>query len=619
MNQKPSDLGASSADFQHLTLAYEKLAAQQLELMEFQAKLQARLNRLEQSQLEQSQQQDKSPSPVPSPPLEDFPEHLKTSSNTSQKSPRNWEHLLGIQGFAWLGILALLTGAGLFIRYAYTEGWLGPWAVLISGLMAALTMLISGNTIAERHLRYKSWAHALMGGGVALLYFLAYAGYHFDYFQQVTHLTALLDALLLMAVVLLAIGLSLYRKSQTLASRAFVLGFFTSLLSSDFYGLTLFYNLFLSLGLLGVVFVTRWRLLLRMGVVGSWLLHGVWVQANPELWAGVHGLLTLYFLLYASVVYRLKNTPELPTALLNIAGYGALFMLIYDTQPQYLLWSHCAYTLIALAVIVAHRHAKRLNHFYHGLLGATIPAGFWLSLQDSSDQTQALCLAISAVLLYGAARYTTHNTRETSPLPRYYDTLSALSLLSAMYLVLTTPWMATGCILLALFFLYQSSQTHMLALALIFHGNAVVVLCIRHYDRLQSLRDGLLTLALYLGFFLAQFREVKKTAKFQHGWLWPATAATILYSEALLSAEYLTMSWAVLGAVFVLSGFWLRQSVLRYQGIVVLGLSGLRLLVFDLRDLNMGWRIASLVVVGMVLMALAWVYIRYTENAKETS
>ena len=543
-----------------------------------------------------------------------------------------WERLLGMHGFAWLGVFAFLSGAGLFIRYAYLEGWLGPWSVLLSGTLLGAALLITGNTIALRHIRYQSWAHALMGAGIALWYFLAYASYHFDYFQQVTHLNALTDAVLLMLIVAGAIALSLYRKSQTLASRAFVLGFFTSILSTSFSGLTLFYNLFLSLGLLGVVFKTRWHLLLRMGVLGSWVLQGVWSYANPELSWGTHSVMLLYTLLYGVAGLWLshnrytRTAPEVLTGMVNIGGYLGVFSLLSYQEAPYLWGVHCIYTLIALGLIYGAQRQHKLSAVYHGALGLSLPTGFYLCLMDSGDRVQGLFFGATALVLYGCGRFLQQQKSGPVVLWQLYDSLSATCLLMAVYLLTRTPYTAPCLMALSLFFLFhlqlpaawlhrQAANTnHYWGIAWTFHINSILVLYIKHYGRLSSLRDGVLTLLLFAGFL---WRKPLMNTISQHGWLWPNSLAVLLYSAALLPADSLSSTWAVLGALFVVSGFWLRETVVRYQGLAILACAGLKLLISDLQYLSMGLRIVSLFVIGSVLMALAWVYIRYEEHVKE--
>lgn len=606
------------------SLSHDQLQAAYDLLLQEQKQLDLRLQKLEQNAAKKSAffarptvQHTAEVNPTPSP-----------------KKKFAWEHLLGVQGFAWLGIFAFLSGAGLFIRYAYLEGWLGPWSVLLSGLLLGATLLLTGNTIALRYPRYQSWAHALMGAGIALFYFLAYASYHFEYFQRITHLNAFTDAILLMLIVACAIALSLYRKSQTLASRAFVLGFFTSILSTSFSELTLFYNLFLSLGLLGVVFKTQWHLLLRMGVVGSWVLQGVWSYTNPTLTAGSYSVLLLYTVLYGTAGLCLNHSkkdgadtpPETLTGTLNIMGYLGVFTLLYTQEASRLWWVHGVYTLIALGLLYGAQRQQKLSTLYHGLLGLSLPFGFYLCLMESSAHTQGLFLSLTAVILYGCARYL--QAYKTGPVALWqsYDSLSAGCLLGAVYLLTETPYTALCLISLSLFFLFHlklprawlswqaEKTTHYWGIAWIFHINSIAVLSIAHYEKLWPLRDGITTLLLFVAFVWHK-PLMKNTV--QHSWLWPSSVALILYSNALLPSDALSAAWAILGAIFVVSGFWLRESVVRYQGLAILACAGLKLTISDLQHLSMGLRIISLFIIGSVLMALAWVYIRYEEYVKE--
>src|SRR5690606_37544947 len=75
--------------------------------------------------------------------------------------------------------------------------------------------------------------------------------------------------------------------------------FVTSLFSQDFHYLTLFYNLFLSLGLVAVAGIARWPSLAGMGLLGSWVLHGIWLLDNPEKAWLAQSLGLVYVLLYS--------------------------------------------------------------------------------------------------------------------------------------------------------------------------------------------------------------------------------------------------------------------------------------------------------------------------------
>lgn len=594
------------ADLSTLQAAYNALQAEQRQLLTAHQALEARLEKLEQAQ------------PAP-------PQRKRFVKPTSPQSldllkGQHWEHFLGIQGFAWLGVFAFLSGMGLFIRYAYTEGWLGPWAVLGSGFSLAVLCLLSGLWVAEKHTKYRRWAHALMGAGVALLYFLAYASYHFAYFRAVTHLNAFVDAILLMLIVAGAITLSLIRHSQSLASRAFVLGFFTSILSTSFYELTLFYNLFLSLGLVFVVYKTRWHVLLRMGVVGSWVLHGIWCYSNPQLTWGTHSLLLVYTLIYSAACQPSPQSPRIEsiTGLLNILGYSSLLIYLSTLNTPYLWGVQTLYAFIMLGVLWVSHRSQSLAPGYHGLIGLSLPVGFYFCLLDESATTQGIFFAVLALCLYGLARLLQSAPQATS-LTKTYDALSASCLISSFYFFESTPVTAYLFILTSWVYLFHAqsqlqNRTHFWAIAWLFHCNALWVLSIRHYKAIYPFQDGLLSLLLLVGFV---WQRHKLSSRWKHLWLWPSTLAWLTYTQSVLPDARLSSAWAVLGAVFVVSGFWQSESVVRYQGFAFLACAGLKLLFSDLQSLSMGLRITALLAIGGVLMALAWVYIRYEEQLKE--
>lgn len=608
MNALPPEEPPS--DLPSLQAAYNTLKAEQMHLRAAYETLEARLEILERKPQAVARKPQRHPGAL----ARSKPSFLKGS---------NWEHLLGIQGFAWLGVFAFLSGVGLFVRYAYTEGWLGPWAVLGSGLILSICLLLSGLWVADHHQKYRSWAHALMGAGVALTYFLAYASYHFAYFQAVTHLNAFADALLLMAIVTGAIALSLWRQSQSLASRAFVLGFFTSVLSTSFYELTLFYNLFLSLGLVFVVYKTQWHPLLRMGVVGSWVLHGMWCYSNPHLSWGTHSLLLLYTLIYSFACLRVTRpalTESLPptenlTGILNTLGYLSVFIYLSQLNAPYLWVIHTLYSIAMLGILFLTQKKQPLDLFYHGLVGASLPVGFYFCLLDYTAFTQGGFFALLALGLYLMARLFQPVEHHPSLLYKSYDSLSASCLLSSVYFFEHTPFTAYGLIALSWFYLaHAPKRPHFWGIAWFFHLNGLLVLSIRHYKNIYPIQDGILSVLLLVGFLWQ--RKAMQSA-YKHLWLWPSTLAWLAYTQSVLPEASLSSCWAVLGAVFVISGFWQSESVVRYQGFAFLACAGLKLLLSDLQHLSMGLRIVSLMAIGSILMALAWVYIRYEEQLKE--
>lgn len=559
--------------------------------------------------------------------------------------PAGLEQMIGLQGFSWLGIFALVTGLGLFIRYAFVEGWLGPLAILFGGAAVGAGMIGAGEWVARKP-AYRTWAHALMGGGIAVLYFLVYAGYHFEYFRAVTHLSPLTDALLLMAVVGLAIFLALRRGSQSLASRAFVLGFATSLLSHELVMLTLVYNLLLSIGLVGVCAICRWQGLGLVGIVGSYLLHGIWLQANPKAGLLGQGVLLAYFALYSLVGVRVQEdaaepleTPErrffkgggfdflrsaAALGAANLAGYALPALLI---QERIGAWAALGACVLWLGIGLG-QQARLLKP---GLSPA------WQTL-FFAHWTLAVILGDTALAQLGEA------THARGALLALWGAGAAawarLALLrGAELLRAQSHWLAAGCLagLMAL-----EAPTH--SLGLLWAAEAAAILWLGQ-KRIYLLPAGLmLVLATVvqlawqefpstyqqtqlpillmhgaavgiLMLVAAQARDLEP--RLAHGLNWPAGLALMLWLAWALPANWQSMGWTLAGCGLVLTGFVYKHRLLRLQGLALLLLTGAKVFLLDLRELAMGWKILSLLVLGALLLGIALVYTRRQQQAKD--
>lgn len=598
-----------------------------------------------------------------------------------------WERLLGLQGFSWLGILALLSGLALFIRYAYLEGWLGPLATLLTGGVLALVMLLGGEGLSRKE-AYRTWAHALMGGGVALLYFLVYAAYHFSYFRKVTHLTPLSDALLLMGVVGLAIVLALRRRSQSLASRAFVLGFVTSLFSQDFVHLTLVYNFLLSLGLLIVAFRTRWAGLALMGALGSWILHGIWFSANAEQAPLAQGFALLYVFLYTALAEAL-NTKSLTAGALNIHAasspigdkpfgdklwrqalapvnlLGFVFLTLMAWQrlePVLLLGSLLLYllghVLVLLGLLSFERKAGSLELFgpdgrelgrdparelgrnsgavwLYALQASWGLGAVYFCLEQYFDSWLAGALCGLGLVFFALARQLSGQlSRQSSgqmvALPAVYDALGALALLRCCFVALDEPWLNLSLLFLfGLFLAGAVRYAHWRHLALGTEALLILNALLRDYPTVYAAVPqqnggeagfGILTLHLLtcLSLFVGPLLlRQQLSSRFQAFLLWPALVLVALWLQEMAVDAWLSVIWASLGAVLVLLGFGLRHALLRYLGLALLVVTGIKVYFRDLADLNLAYRIVSLLVLGVLLLGVALLYTRFQAKIQE--
>ncbi|HYL59748.1 MAG TPA: DUF2339 domain-containing protein [Candidatus Acidoferrales bacterium] len=95
-----------------------------------------------------------------------------------------------------------------------------------------------------------------------------------------------------------------------------------------------------------------------------------------------------------------------------------------------------------------------------------------------------------------------------------------------------------------------------------------------------------------------------------------------LFATAMLTALFylevagslLTVAWALEAVALLTAGFALRERVLRLSGLLLFGVSILKVFAYDLRELEALPRIASFVVLGLMLIGVSFGYSRYREK-----
>jgi hypothetical protein len=87
--------------------------------------------------------------------------------------------------------------------------------------------------------------------------------------------------------------------------------------------------------------------------------------------------------------------------------------------------------------------------------------------------------------------------------------------------------------------------------------------------------------------------------------------AVLLYYQ--ISGSLLTVAWGAEGIALVAAGFPLRDRVLRLSGMALLLFCILKAFLWDMRHLGGLPRILSLMALGLILLAVSWVYTRFRD------
>jgi uncharacterized membrane protein len=86
----------------------------------------------------------------------------------------NWEPIIGGNWLARVGVLAIIIGVGFFLKLAFDNNWIGETARVVLGLVAGAAFLGAGEFWRKK---YPSYAQALSGAGVGILYLAVFAAF----------------------------------------------------------------------------------------------------------------------------------------------------------------------------------------------------------------------------------------------------------------------------------------------------------------------------------------------------------------------------------------------------------------------------------------------------------
>ena len=256
------------------------------------------------------------------------------------------EEAIGLKVFAWVGVIAILIGASLFVKYAYDQGWFGrhPWIRVVIPTVFGLALLGAGEVFTRK--AYTALARVSTGGGVAALYwavFTAWARFETPIISEPVAWT--LMAIITAAAILLAVRYG----SLTVALFSLVGGLAAPILISpprDPGHMLFLYMLGVNAGVLALAYWKKWRVLNVLALVGTianlsfWLTKHYWHGATAvEKLPFIVAYLTIFWFVYflLGIVYHLlgrrpeaaESPLDLPVTMINVVWYfGILYALL---------------------------------------------------------------------------------------------------------------------------------------------------------------------------------------------------------------------------------------------------------------------------------------------------
>src|SRR5207244_6811023 len=135
--------------------------------------------------------------PPPLPAFVTAPPPAKATTATSRPvsplpppTPFNWESILGVKLFAWIGGLAFFLGVVFFVKYAFENNWITPAMRIVAGAISGIALMII--SLLPRVRRYRIPAQSVCATGILILYADIYAAHSFYGLIPLTAATALM-------------------------------------------------------------------------------------------------------------------------------------------------------------------------------------------------------------------------------------------------------------------------------------------------------------------------------------------------------------------------------------------------------------------------------------------
>jgi len=244
------------------------------------------------------------PQPL-SPPMDDDDEFGYSQKPDPDKEVR--------QGEFWLnkiGIALLLLGLGFLFKYSVDQDWVTPLVRVSFGLVLAVGLIGLGMRLTQSK---RTLSQVLMGGGIAAFYITGYAAFHL--YQLIPHYLAFS---FMAGVTLLSYFLALYQNESPLALVAVIGGLATPFIlstgSGNIPGLIIYTCVVLT-GSMAIYYFRPWRLLYWSSWVGGWIVMAIAVNQLPPLqpeslsyfWSVQSGILFAWTLFWIVPVVQKKG------------------------------------------------------------------------------------------------------------------------------------------------------------------------------------------------------------------------------------------------------------------------------------------------------------------------
>ena len=537
------------------------------------------------------------PPPIPQPQIQ--PPPPRPVEPIIRRQAGDIESIIGRRLVGWIAIGLILLATAFFLKFAFDNRWIGELGRVAIGVAAGVGLNVLGYRYYRRG--WRIFSQILTAGGIVLLYLSVYAA--FGYYHLVTQRAAFVYLVILVAQ---AAGLAVLYNAQSIAVMALIGGFLAPvLLRSDRDQYRSFFGYLALLDVGALAMPKHWLGLNALAFGGTHLLFWMWYWENyhPRKLAAVmtfHTGIFLIFLLSALGRRLFRHEAATIEDLVLLPANAFVFFATgyFFLSPEYHDWM--GLFAIGMAIIYAgtskllldrkattEREMLAMIGVALTFVTVAIPIQLkanWITIAWAMQALTTLWIAIrigSTRLLITSYTLFILSVGKLFVWDTYFNRAIFTPVLNKYFL---SSLVVTACVFLAAS-LHRGWQAESRRVPRFVD---VVVLMVAIGTLWWVLSVETIT------YFFAHASALKKYEDYRHQ-LW-------------LGQMALSVLWTLYAAVLAAIGFVRRSAAIRWAALALFGVTVVKVMFIDIAQLRQLYRIVAFLVLGVVLLVVAWGY-----------
>ncbi len=260
----------------------------------------------------------------------------------ASKQPFSLEQFIGLKLLNLVGIVVLLIGIAIGVKFAIDKNLISPLLRIILAYVAGAALLLLSVVLRKK---YEAFSAILFSGAAATFYFTTYGAFEFYGF-----ISRPIAFSIMVALTFATTWVALRFNRQEIAILAFVGAYGIPFLVGGESGniMALFSYIFIiNSGILFVSFRKNWELLKYLSFALTWLIFLSWLvlEYNSKLWFGTGFTFTAAFFTLFTITalgfrmlrkQKMEDIDYLLTGAISLLTYVAVLQLYKNTTTEYI-------------------------------------------------------------------------------------------------------------------------------------------------------------------------------------------------------------------------------------------------------------------------------------------